>query len=136
MELRPREHSQWQAAEKSCFRDHFLSLKVKGKRAVFPILILSRFFSPKEEEGERFKRERSPLSVAFHSAGKGIALVATAWVCLFWPILGRGGPTAIHGCPLLSISGNCKTQGQLCTLSNFLMRQSQKFKIVIPPFIQ
>lgn len=54
-----------------------LSLKVKGTHTVLSILIQSQYIlqrgdRDRDTERERPKRERNWLSVAFHSAGKGI----------------------------------------------------------------
>lgn len=121
--------------------DDFLPIKVKGKSAMLPILVFSHFFSKEGRGRERSKGERSWLSVAFHSAGKGIALVATTWVCPFfaqfgeeWPYCSSRVPPIVHFRKITGLRTRLNLSSY--TLSSFLTRKSQKFKIVIPPFVQ
>lgn len=141
MELPPREHNQWQAVEKSCFKDHSLSLYLKGTRAVLPVLIFSHFLL------QRTKSERDSTGRGVGSQQLSIRLekellwllhLGFAFSCPFLGETALRRSTGAPYCPFWETPRAACTAKpcQLCTLSIFLMKQSQKFKIVVPPFIQ
>lgn len=119
--------------------DDFLLIKVKGKRAMLPILVLSHFFS---KEGEIDPKERGigsqQLSIQLEKELLWCYDLGLPFFAQFgeeWPYCNPRVPPIVHFRKFIGLRTRLNLS-HLTPSQFFLTRKSQKSKIVIPPFEQ